>query len=121
MFAAYTVDGLIFVGYQFLWFSWRFQSTNSSTHEIVIFCMNYEGKYTMATNFEPNECVIYVQSTKIGTHENKAIHSMQAKYITAFSSSKARVPHHFQYSRGPGDFHIDPTEEHMAYRGRTTG
>ena len=31
---------------------------------------------TIATNFEPHECVIFVQSTKIGTHENKAIHSM---------------------------------------------
>ena len=30
---------------------------------------------TMTTNFEPNERVIFVQSTKIGTHENKAIHS----------------------------------------------
>ena len=29
----------------------------------------------MATNFEPHECVIFAQSTKIGTHENKAIHS----------------------------------------------
>ena len=28
----------------------------------------------MATNFEPHECVIFAQSTKIGTHENKAIH-----------------------------------------------
>ena len=29
----------------------------------------------MATNFEPYECVIFAQSTKIGTHENlKAIH-----------------------------------------------
>ena len=25
----------------------------------------------MATNFEPNECLIFLQSTKIGTHENK--------------------------------------------------
>ena len=40
-----TVDGLIFVGYQFSWFSWRVQSTNSSTHELVILCVNYEGKY----------------------------------------------------------------------------
>ena len=40
-----TVDGLIFVGYQFSWFSWRVLSTNSSTHEMVIFCMNYERKY----------------------------------------------------------------------------
>ena len=30
----------------------------------------------MATNFEPHECVIFVQSTKIGTHENKAIDSI---------------------------------------------
>ena len=30
---------------------------------------------TMATNFEPHECANFVQSTKIGTHENKAIHS----------------------------------------------
>ena len=28
----------------------------------------------MATNFEPHECIIYVQSKKIGTHENKATH-----------------------------------------------
>ena len=40
-----TVDGLVFMGYQFLWFSWRVRSTNSSTHEIAILCMNYEGKY----------------------------------------------------------------------------
>ena len=30
---------------------------------------------TMATNFESNECIIFVLSTKIGTNENKAIHS----------------------------------------------
>ena len=30
---------------------------------------------TMATNFDSHECVIFCQSTKIGTHENKAIHS----------------------------------------------
>ena len=32
---------------------------------------------TTATNFETHEtqCVIFVQSTKIDTHENKAIHS----------------------------------------------
>ena len=28
----------------------------------------------MATNFEPHECVFFVQSTKTGTHENKDIH-----------------------------------------------
>ena len=31
---------------------------------------------TKATNFEPHEWVIFVQSTKIGTHENKAIHKL---------------------------------------------
>ena len=30
----------------------------------------------MAQNFETHECVIFVQSRKIGTHENKAIHSI---------------------------------------------
>ena len=30
---------------------------------------------TMATNSEPHECVIFVRSTKLGTHENKTIHS----------------------------------------------
>ena len=39
-----TVDR-IFMGYQFSWFSWTVQSTNFSTDELVIFCMNYEGKY----------------------------------------------------------------------------
>ena len=29
----------------------------------------------IATNFELHECVIFAYSTKIGTHENKAIHS----------------------------------------------
>ena len=30
----------------------------------------------IATNFESQECVIFAQSTKIGTHENIAIHSI---------------------------------------------
>ena len=38
---------------------------------MIIFCMNYERKH-YGHKFE---CVIFVQSTKIGTHENKAIHS----------------------------------------------
>ena len=33
----------------------------------------------MATNFEPHKCVIYVQTTKICTHQNKAIHSTSFK------------------------------------------
>ena len=40
-----SVDGLIFMGYQFSWFLWRVISTNSSANEIAIFCMSYEGKY----------------------------------------------------------------------------
>ena len=35
---------------------------------------------TIATNFEPHEYVIFVQSTKIGTHKNKAIHSTLLEY-----------------------------------------
>ena len=30
----------------------------------------------MATNFEHHECAIFAQSMKIGTNENKAIHSI---------------------------------------------
>ena len=30
----------------------------------------------MSTNFELHECVILVESTKIGTHENKATRSI---------------------------------------------
>ena len=39
-----TVDGLIFVGYQFLCFRGGSDS-NSSIHEIAIFCKTYEGKH----------------------------------------------------------------------------
>ena len=60
----HTVDGLNFVGYQFSLFSWKIISTNSKTHEMVIFCI-YERKYSKATKFESHECVIFVQSTKI--------------------------------------------------------
>ena len=37
------------------------------------FYINYEN--IMATNSEPHECIIFVQSTKTGSKENKAIHS----------------------------------------------
>ena len=30
----------------------------------------------MTTNFEPHEWVFFVQSTKVGSNENKAIHSI---------------------------------------------
>ena len=39
-----TLDSLIFVRYQFSWFSWRVRSTKSSTQEKKIFGTNYEGK-----------------------------------------------------------------------------
>ena len=34
---------------------------------------------TFAMNFEPQECVIFVQSTKIGTHKKKS-HSQYKQY-----------------------------------------
>ena len=39
---------------------------------LLVFYVTWK-KNTMATNFEPHECVIFVQSTEISTHENKAI------------------------------------------------
>ena len=38
----------------------------------------------MATNFEPHEYVICVQSTKIGTHENKAIYSINVCFCCVY-------------------------------------
>ena len=52
----HTVDGLIFVGYQFSQFSWRVQSTKSSTHEKGIFCVNYEGKCYDHKFWTPRMC-----------------------------------------------------------------
>ena len=34
-----------------------------------------------ATNFDPNEYAIFVQSTKIGTYENKVIHSTYLYFV----------------------------------------
>ena len=51
-----TEDGLIFVRYQFSWFSWRAWSTNSSTHEFVNFHINYEGKYYGLEFWTPRMC-----------------------------------------------------------------
>ena len=36
------VDCLIFVGYQFSWFSERVRSTKSSNKERAVFCINFE-------------------------------------------------------------------------------
>ena len=69
--------------------------------------MKYEGKY-FATKFEPDKWVILVQSTKIGTHENKAIHStLFIKYRTKDTLSsyghrvKARINLSAYYERIP--------------------
>ena len=39
----------------------------------------------MSTNFEPYERVILVQSTKIGTHKIKAIHSIWGTLPTSIT------------------------------------
>ena len=70
-----TVDSLIFMEYQFSWLSWRVGSMNSSTHKLVIFSVNYGGKYLVNEFWAPWMC-IFVQSTKICTHKNKTIHSI---------------------------------------------
>ena len=67
------IDGLIFMGYPFSWFSWRVWSTNSwqvlTDLWLSVWIMK---ENTMATNFWPHKWVIFCQSTTIGTHENKA-------------------------------------------------
>ena len=45
----------------------------------------------MTTNLEPHECWICLQFTKIGTHENKAIHSNY--YILAIYVSMQLQPY----------------------------
>ena len=58
----YTVDGFIFMGQQFCGWS----------DSVWIMKEN-----TIATNFEPHEIVMFVQSTKIDTHKNKTIPSIK--------------------------------------------
>ena len=70
----FTVNGLI-SGLPILWFSCSVISTNYSTNEKAIFCMINKENIT-ATNFDPDEYAISVQSTKIGTHNNRAMHSI---------------------------------------------
>ena len=43
--------------------SWWTNFLQGPIHEIAIFCMNHE-ENTMATNFEPHQCIILVQSKK---------------------------------------------------------
>ena len=56
-----TVDGLIFVGYQFSWFSWSDPRILVPTKQPFSVCFIKEN--TMATNFEPHECVIFIRPT----------------------------------------------------------
>ena len=42
-------------------------------------------------NFEPHECIILVQSTKIGTYENKVIHSINLLYKKTSLRCRTRV------------------------------
>ena len=37
---------------------------------------------TITTYFEPYECVIFLKSTKIGNHENKAVHSISKESLS---------------------------------------
>ena len=46
----------------------------------------------MTTKFEPHECVIFAQSTKIGTHENKAIHSIFVLFFRKNTEREVSVP-----------------------------
>ena len=55
----------------------------------------------MVTNFEPHECVIFAQSTKIGTHKNKAIHSIRqlCSILTSFWTWWLLLRQSFQFLR----------------------
>ena len=70
-----TVVSLFFVGYQFSWFSWV-----DVTHEIRyptkrIFSIALYARNFRTTNFRIHERTLFLQTTKIGIHENKWIHS----------------------------------------------
>ena len=75
MLSLYTVDSL-FIGYKFSWISWvqvnhEFKCSMNSKFSIGL-CADF-GR---TTNLNVHESVCFVQSTKIGTHENKWIHSI---------------------------------------------
>ena len=66
---------------QFLWFCGGYDPRNLEPSKK--WCSAWIMKENaMATSLEPHECVIFAQSTKIGTHKYKAIHSniQTAKY-----------------------------------------
>ena len=68
--------------YQFSWFSWRVRSMNSRTHEMVIFCMNYERKQYGHKIWTPWMCHFF--------SPQKLIHT---KNITTQSVASPRTPH----------------------------
>ena len=51
----------------------------------------------MATNFEPHKYVIFVQSMKIGTHQNKAIHSTTQAAGNGSEEMQSRVQEIWKY------------------------
>ena len=70
-----TVDGLIFVGYQFSCDrGGSYPGNLVPTKKGFSVCIMKEN--AMTTNFEPHKGVIFAHTTKIGTQENKAIHSV---------------------------------------------
>ena len=78
-----TVDGLILMGYQFSWFRGGSLPQISVPTEFSVWIIK---EITLTTNFEPLESLIFLQSTKIATHENKNFHSMRSAIITSFRS-----------------------------------
>ena len=81
------MDGLIFVEYQFLWFSWRVRSTKSSTNEKAIFCvLKIMNGNAMATNFEPHECVFYAPALKgpPGASSNRIVRPSVCLFVRLF-------------------------------------
>ena len=57
-------------------------------------------KNALTKKFEPQKCVIFAQSMKIGTHENKAIHST----LVMMSGVKPKVFRKRQFFQWPDSF-----------------
>ena len=76
---------------------------------MVIFCMKYERKYYDHDFWTPRN-VISVQSTKIGTHENKSIHSSYCVVPMwtpdCFGVTSVQCCNQVHIICGPEDFHF---------------
>ena len=72
----------------------------------------------MATNFEPHECIIFVQSTEIGTHENKAIHSILIACHTMWILTHAFFAETFQPMNAALTFQIGLNDCARVIRGK---